>query len=186
MGQSFFSQNGWGFAIILIVKLLPLLRFSENLNNNHSIRLTDGWLGDNFCLFCNYGCTKQYWTIFWHCIAAYVTRMTSKSVIISMIFDRTKWILMSRRIVGQALPTMQCIFRKAIKHSAVQCNCSIRIWLSNRDTNSIKQERHTVPWPRANNEFLKISRKNNDVRRKENIPIRKKKIFQLAKRKHSN
>ena len=152
MGHFFFSQNGWGFAIILIVKLLPLLRFSENLNNNHSIRLKDGWLGDNFCLFCNYGCTKQYWTIFWHCIAAYVTRVTSKSVIISMIFDRTKWILMSRRIVGQALPTMQCTFRKAIKHSAVQCNCSIRIWLKKANT----------------------------------ILIRKRKIFQLAKRKHSN
>ena len=49
MGQFFFlSQNGWGFAIILIVKLLPLLRFSENLNNNHSMRLKDGRLGDNF------------------------------------------------------------------------------------------------------------------------------------------
>ena len=137
----FFSQNGWGFGLILIVKLLPLLRFSENWNNNHSIRLKDGWLGDNFCPFLATKAAQSNFEPFFDTArtAAYVTRVTSKSVIISMIFDRTKWILMARRIVGQALPTMQCIFRKAIKHSAVQCNCSIRIWLSNRHTNSIKK-----------------------------------------------
>ena len=39
-----------------------------------------------------------------------------------------------------------------------------------------KQERHTVPWPRANNEFLKISWKKN----------RNRKTFQIDKGKHSN
>ena len=55
-----------------------------------------------------------------------------------------------------------------------------------------KQERHTVPWPRANNKFSKISWKNNGnnpnrkVRRKEDFPTRQRKIFQLEKGKHSN